>query len=552
MAILPPNVNEADFATAVQQFVAAVGVEWVLTSDEDLRPYRDHYSPVPQPEEELLASAAVAPASVEEVQAVVRIANQFGIILYPISTGKNFAYGGPAPNVRGSVVLDLKRMNKIIEVNAERNFALVEPGVSYIDLYKYIQDHDLKVWLDCPDPGWGSPVGNTLDRGIGYTMGFYRDHTAAQYGLEAVLANGEVIRTGMGALPGSKTWQEYKYGFGPDPAGLFAQGNYGIVTKMGIRLMPQPEHWRNGLVTVPKRRDLVDLVNVVNYMNDIFLIGDPWYNSPLKALIGNSDFLAEATRRGGAREAEMDRFATSAGLPAWQVELQFYGSEKTTLSNWEYAMELISRKIPTARFTAGESLSIPLTEAQLQNTTGPYPTSMRRNITQGVPGLGIWKNLGRTESLPDTWAQGHIGLFAVLPRSAEAIFEAQQVFTDSMADLGLQSGLNACSLPNNWYQYTFLFSAGFSTGGGNMSNDPESRKKISDGLKALLVIAGEHGWGEYRAAPYFQDAVAEQYSFNDHSLRRFNEAIKDAVDPKGILAPGRGGIWPRNMRGDRG
>ena len=57
-------------------------------------------------------------------------------------------------------------------------------------------------------------------------MPFYRDHIGANYGMEVVLANGEVMRTGMGAMPNAKTWQEYKYGHGPDPSGLFAQGNF--------------------------------------------------------------------------------------------------------------------------------------------------------------------------------------------------------------------------------------------------------------------------------------------------------------------------------------
>ena len=548
MAILPPGIGAEDFATALSEFAEAVGPEWVMTSDDDLVPYADHYSPVPLPEDELIPSAAVAPRTVEQVQAVVVAANRHRIPLYPISTGKNFAYGGPAPNLRGSVVVDLKRMDRILEVDADRNFALVEPGVSYIDLYRHIQDRGLKLWLDCPDPGWGGPVGNTLDRGIGYTMGFYRDHNAAQYGVEVVLANGELMRTGMGALPNSQSWQEYKYGFGPDPSGLFSQGNFGIVTKMGLRLMPQPEHWRNGLVTVPRRRDLGPLINTVNYLNDLSLTGDPWYGSPLRGLLSDPDFRRAATRRGGANEAEMDRYAAEAGLHSWQVELQFYGAEETTRANWDYAKRLITERIPGARTIDGESLPVPLSREQIAETTGPYETNMRRNITQGVPGLGIWKALGRTESLPDTWAKGHIGLFAVLPRSVDAVFEAQHVFADTMADLGLQSGINALSTPVNWYQFAFLFSAGFSTGGGNMDGSPESRARVRDGLNALLVKAGEHGWGEYRAAPYFQDAVAEQYSFNNHALRRFNETIKDAVDPNGILAPGRGGIWPGRAR----
>src|SRR5665213_753187 len=86
---------------------------------------------------------------------------------------------------------------------------------------------------------WGSVIGNTLDHGVGYTP--YGEHTASQCGMEIVLANGDVIRTGMGAMTGNRTWQTYKKGFGPSADGLFMQSNFGIVTKMGMWLLPRPE-----------------------------------------------------------------------------------------------------------------------------------------------------------------------------------------------------------------------------------------------------------------------------------------------------------------------
>ena len=171
---LPSGVSSADFSGAIKQFEDAVGKEWVFTSDEDVDLYRDSYSPFWHENEEPIPSAAVAPDSVEQVQTIVKIANRYKIPLWTISTGKNLGYGGSAPLLGGSVMLDLKRMDRILEVNDKNHYALVEPGVSYFDLYSYIQEKGLKVWIDPADPGWGSLIGNAVDRGGGRTP--MRDH----------------------------------------------------------------------------------------------------------------------------------------------------------------------------------------------------------------------------------------------------------------------------------------------------------------------------------------------------------------------------------------
>ena len=140
---------------------------------------------------------------------------------------------------------------------------MVEPGVSYFDLYHYIQEHKLKVWIDCPDPGWGSVVGNALDRGGGYTNANYRNHFDSHCGMEIVLPNGELLRTGMGAIPDSKTWQQYKSGCGPWIDGIFSQSNFGIVTKMGFWLMPEPEAYLRGTVSLSRCNDLAPMVETL-------------------------------------------------------------------------------------------------------------------------------------------------------------------------------------------------------------------------------------------------------------------------------------------------
>lgn len=99
---------------AVTAFTAALGPDAVLTSERDLREYRDPYAYVGW--DEFTASAVVMPASVEQVQAVVGVANKFRVPLWTFGQGRNYTYGGPAPRVRGSVLVSLRRMDHVLEV----------------------------------------------------------------------------------------------------------------------------------------------------------------------------------------------------------------------------------------------------------------------------------------------------------------------------------------------------------------------------------------------------------------------------------------------------
>lgn len=119
-----------------------------------------------------VVSATIAPRNVKEVQAIVRLCNEFEIPLWPFSIGRNVGYGGAAPRVPGSIGLDMgKNMNRVLEVNTEGAYALLEPGVTFFSLYDYLKEKKLddQLWIDTPDLGGGSVVGNTIERGVGYT-----------------------------------------------------------------------------------------------------------------------------------------------------------------------------------------------------------------------------------------------------------------------------------------------------------------------------------------------------------------------------------------------
>lgn len=534
---LPPGVSPSEFKSALVKFSAAIGSRWVFTSEDDVNLYRDAYSPLWDEQDERLPAAAVAPESAEQVQAIVSIANEYKIPLYPISTGKNLGYGGSAPIVSGSVIVDLKRMNKIIEVDDKRHFAIVEPGVSYFDLYDYIQQRGLKVWIDPPDPGWGSLIGNSLDRGCGYTYGSYRDHFDSHSGMEVVLPNGDLIRTGMGALPGAKTWGEFRHGFGPSVDGLFSQGNFGIVTKMGFHLMPQPDAYMSGMAFVPRREDLIPLVEIINTLEHGGIIGQPRYGSPMQALLGDRDLKAKINSRAGLSDDALNQLARDRKLASWQVELQFYGSPSAIEANWAAAKSKISSAIPGARFEVLQRHEFPLTEAQKDKL--PHKAAL------GVPDMSIFFVGARAKESPEP-GDGFMWFSSVIPKSGEAIFEAQRVYRAAAWELGIEPGISPFSTPSSWYR-TFILISGLPISRSDSKLNDQSRRLYETYARAAAAA----GFGEYRAPAIFHSVVSDTYSFNDYSLRRFIETMKDTVDPNGIFAPGRGGIWPQRFREKR-
>jgi 4-cresol dehydrogenase (hydroxylating) len=541
--MIPPGMTEADFSTALDRFAAVVGPEWLFSSEDDMDTYRDSYSPFWGAEDERLAAAAVAPANVDEVQEIVRIANEFKVPIYPISTGKNLGYGGSAPNLSGSVVVDLKRMNKIIEIDPVRNFAVVEPGVSYFDLYNYIQENNLPLWIDCPEPGWGSVLGNAVDRGLGYTHQKYRDHFGAHSGFEVVLPNGELMRTGMGALPGATTWQDYKYGFGPYLDGMFTQGNYGIVTKMGIQLMPQPEALSVLVVEGRKYSDIIPLVEVLNKLEaEGICDGLSQISSPVSGPFGtpqNADLTKTLAKPGGPTDDEIE--ALSGDKNFWAIRLLCYGPKAVAAAKLEHARAKFLKALPTAEFPFETQYSIPLSPEE-SDKLDPITFHEDRKVNFGIPNLSTFLMGARSPVFP-TPSDGHIWFSPVIERTGQGIMKAQNIFCGVFSQLPVYNGLNA-PLPLCYYDRAFIMIFPVMLD----KSDIDANRARLGYLQSLVQLSAANGWGEYRAAPALQDFIMDTYSFNDHAYRKLCETIKDAVDPNGIIAAGRYGIWPKDMR----
>lgn len=552
---IPPGLSRSQFGAALSELTGVVGKDWVFSSYEDVALYRDAYSPLKDQPGELVASAAVAPENVEQVQEIVRIANRYSLPLYTLSTGRNLAYGGAAPAMSGCVVLDLKRMNRIIEVNDSSHFAIVEPGVSYFDLYNHIEERGLNVWIDCPDPGWGSPIGNALEHGVGHTGSRFRNHFGSHCGMEVVLANGEIVRTGMGALPGAKSWGEFNMGFGPITDGIFSQSNFGIVTKMGFWLMPRPDAMFQAAISAPLFDDLHTVIDLLKLFENsglapgmpqlispllgsgastfdlvnMFLFGPPQQSDEHKRLVGEAKV---------GFSTALQKFGLDNNVPYWKLVLTFYGPPKVMAAQWEAAKEIAGRKIKDVRFEDGELVTDFSIAARSGKIYGP---------DAGVPNLEFFAMGTRAGGNPYP-AYGHMGFGPVIPQTGEAVLEFNRVIDEAVRRIPVLReipilNLKPFTLPASFYERTFLMLLNF-----QLVEDPAKNLKAIDAFRELIRIAADHGWSEYRTPPLFYDEVMATYSFNNHSLLRMHESIKDALDPKGILSPGRYGIWPRHFR----
>jgi FAD/FMN-containing dehydrogenase len=183
--VLPPGIDAATFAAYLADVRATVGDDNVdvVTSTTQfqktdyLDQAREHDMFPALDKDYFVSSAVVAPRNVSEVQALMRLCNQYKVPAWPFSMGRNLGYGGAAPRVPGSIGIDMGRhMNRVLDVNAEDAFTVVEPGVSFQMLYDELVRRKLddELWLDVPDLGGGSVIGNTIERGVGYTP--YGDH----------------------------------------------------------------------------------------------------------------------------------------------------------------------------------------------------------------------------------------------------------------------------------------------------------------------------------------------------------------------------------------
>jgi 4-cresol dehydrogenase (hydroxylating) len=262
--------------------------------------------------------------------------------------------------------------------------------------------------------------------------------------------------------------------------------------------------------------------------------GQVTYSSPLNAAGPELDALMA---NGWPGDVQIEAFVKRKGGPAWRARLQFYGPEKSVRANWEYSLERIQKRIAGATGSDEEYRAMPLPR-ELENS--------HHMVNFGIPNMQIYNSIARKESDgPDGTADGHVDFFFVVPRSAEGVHGGQKAVYEARRETGFPTQVTPFGGPLLWHQRTFIVGAPTVL---NYRDNPEKNRKSRALFEAYVKHAAAGGFGEYRTNPAMQDLLVGTYSYGDHALLRYQERLKDGVDPNGIMAPGRYGVWPKHLR----
>jgi len=457
------------------------------------------------------------PASADEVKAIVRAANRHEVPLWPISTGNNIGLGSRAPVREQQVVVDLgRRMNRILEVNQELGYAVVEPGVTFQALQDELARLGDKLMLSpTSGPPLGGVLGNALDKGGGY--GPYFDHFGMLCGMEIVLGNGELIRTGDGSLEADTriNWHVSKYSFGPVLDGLFAQSNFGIVTRVAVWLMPRPPVIQTFHFSFAQDSDFAAIVDLIrplkmsNFVPTLFRLCNDIY--AIGSEVPSPDYAASGGKRAINTEARRALQARH-GLGAWQLSGAFYGPSPQAVAPMIERVKAHFGQILGARYIAhDDALNMPPLRAGIDAMSG--------RTTQAELGLLQWRpGGGNSWFLPGTPMQGKTA--AELDTLARGIYE--------------KHGMDFMVM----HVASARFARGLHVMVWNRNDADENRRADECYIELAREFAGR-GVSVGRAPTDYQDLHMELLS---PEFRQACEGIKKALDPKGIIAPGKYGI----------
>lgn len=491
------------------------------------------------------ASAVVRPADAGQVREVLRLARAEGVGVYPISRGRNWGYGDAAPVQPGHIVIDLGRMNRIIEVNDDLAYAVIEPGVSQGQLYEYLRANHPELWMDATGAGPDvSVVGNILERGFGHTPNGNRFQNIS--GMEIVLADGRLLNTGLGHYETSRAAQTYPYGVGPFLDGLFTQSNFGVVTRMGVWLVPKPDTTTLFIATSDDDDGLSGLIEAIRPLRlDGTIRSVVHIGNDMRLISSGAPFPADLFDRQSTLPAELrETIRTSNGIAKWTAVGTLYGDKRQVAASLRRVRRALKGHrlmvLTEARLNTAKALARFLPSAALRRKMAAKLATATDlfDLNRGVPTArflsgAYWRRRGGLpENFPANTNPAVDGC---------AFYWLSPVLPATAADATALNGLVEPILKDHGFDFAVTYSlvnerslAAVISIAYDRDNEEEARRARAC-YDAMFRAAVDAGYIPYRVAPVSMPDLAD----GSDGFWDVVADIKRAVDPDNIVAPGR-------------
>lgn len=504
---------------------------------------------------------AIYPENADQVSLVVKLAAEHDVSLWVYSTALNWGYGNTVVN-EGEVLLILSRMNSVLHVDEELAYAVIEPGVSYQQLNEYLVDQQIALWTDCiGGPPTASVIGNAMERGFGATP--YYDHFANLCGMEIVLADGSIVKTGNYANtnPDHGTWHTFQRSAGPVLDGIFSQSNFGIVVRAGIWLMPKPETIQVGAVRLADSKTLPDAIDSFRQMLLNREISGPGrFSNDMASLT----LLTQARNESIAdleclSEDEREQLRKRYGLAEWNFTFGLFGSKAAVRTAQKQSSRYMKAYGKPQFF--GQALAERL--SQWVQPLLDQPDSKAHRVFQWLALKAIGSSL-ESLALTEVILKVHQGLPSenIVKR---AYFHSKKTPPDKSVnvprdDIGLMWFVPLLPFRGKEVELyiklveelfaTHRFTPSLTISSINERTvvlltaviynqaDSDSCQRAENLYSELQTAALERGYQQYRCGRPGWDRLA---SINP-GLAALNQRLKKAVDPKGTISPGKYGI----------
>jgi 4-cresol dehydrogenase (hydroxylating) len=475
-----------------------------------------------------LPRGVVYPTSAGEVQETIKMARSKGWNLHAISRGRNWGYGDRLGSVVNALIVDLSKMNRILAVDEELAYAVIEPGVTPGQLHEHLRSLGGALWMDANGAGpETSLVGNILERGFGHSL--LGDRASSVCGMEVVLGNGDVLQTGLSHYQNAKAAHTYKHGIGPSLDGLFFQSNYGIVTKMGLWLIPKPEAFGGFRCRADKNEDLKELIDKLARLRRQGLMRSCVHIlNPLRALMKTIPYPwddADGVRP--VSQSMRSKWCQELGVGAWSASGALYGPKSVI----DATMQEITKSLSPFETWSLDDYSIAKMAADghgiLAKSLASSAELLKGNPSADILRTAAWRSAGAHPTSLDP-IENEAGLMWIVPALPARGEDA--VIVEAMIRNGLEAaGFDAPMTFTLINERTLTCTANVSFNRRD-PRDVEAARHVYRDVMAKLIAAG---YPPYRSGIGSYDLLHNGSTFWQTAAK-----IRSVLDPDGVISPG--------------